>query len=95
MKELAEVFLCMFAIYGIYRSIISLGAFLSAKVRVVIALRAEKTFDRQRLDRRMSDACARALSLDACESVAVVLCEDEESALDYSECGYEVYVRKK
>ena len=95
MKELAEIFLCMFAIYGIYRSIISLGAYLSGKIKVVLAIRAEDTYDRGRFEKRMSDACARALNSDACECVAVILCEDAESAASYSESGYEIYIKKK
>ena len=84
----------MFAVYGIYRFFIGLGAWLSKGARSVYAVRVGKNTDIKALERSLSCACARALDAPHTETEPVILCEDDKTAEKAAGLGYEVYVKR-
>lgn len=86
-----KIFLCMFAIYGIYCLIIELCAFLSGKARIICAVRAEG----DTLDADISSAVALSMKSRLPQTEPVLICSDEAEAEKIAERGYEVYVRYK
>ena len=94
MNDLFTIFLCMFAVFGIYRFCIGLCAWFSKGARSVYAVRAGKSTDIKALERSLNCACARALDAPHTETVPVILCEDEKTAEAAADLGYEVYVKR-
>ena len=89
MQTFIEIFLCMFAIYGVYSLIIGICAFLSGKARVVYSVRAESGT----LARDISAAASVALSSRSGECEPVILCESVEMAESVLGQGLDVYIR--
>ena len=91
MQTFIAIFLCMFAVFGIYSLINGICAFLSGKARVVYSVRAAS----RTLPRDISAASARALSASSGECDPVILCESGDEAESVRELGLDVYVRYK
>lgn len=91
MQTFIEIFLCMFAVYGVYSLIIVICAFLSGKARVVYSVRAESP----RFERDVSAAVYMACCEGLCECEPVILCESESEAEKARERGLDIYVRYK
>ncbi len=90
MQTFVEVFLCMFAIYGVYSLVIGICARLSGKARIVCSVRAASPA----LARDISAATSTAVALGARECDPVILCESEEEAARAGELGLDVYIRR-
>ena len=95
MKEFLEIILCMFAIYGVYRFCIGLGAALSRRVKIVYAVRAEETSDFSELEKNINSAASLALDSSNAELVPVILTDRAESVQFLCQSGYEVYLSQK
>ena len=86
-----KIFLCMFAVWGIYCAIIELCAFLCGKARIICAVRTDGTT----FDSDIASAVAVSLKARLGSTEPVLICESESVAESLADCGYEVYVRYK
>ncbi len=93
MREFLEIMLCMFSAYGFYRFLHAIKALCSRRIRVVLALRADKSTNIENFEITFGKAASLALNQDNAESEPAVLCEDEKTAQALKNKGCSVYMR--
>ena len=86
-----KIFLCMFAVWGIYCAIIELCAFLCRKARIICAVRASTPT----LEADISRAAALNMRARLPECEPVVICECESEAERARDTGCALYIRYK
>lgn len=86
-----KIFLCMFAVWGIYCAIIELCAFLSRKAHIICAVRASTPT----LEADISRAATQNLRARLSECEPVMICENEAEAERARCTGCALYVRYK
>ena len=93
MRTFTEIFLCMFAVYGIYSMILEICAFLSRKAHVVFAAKVGKKERRAQTEARLAALRSRAVRERRAHPDPVILCEEESVAESVRDIGYEIYIR--
>ena len=89
MQTLVYIFLCMFAVYGIYSFIVGICVLFSGKARIIYSVRASSP----NLECDISIATSVALAAHARECDPVILCENAEEAELVRERGFDVYIK--
>ena len=89
MQTFVYIFLCMFAVYGIYSFIAGICAFFSGKARILYSVRASSPA----LERDISVATEAAIAARVNVCDPVILCENETEAESVRERGLDVYIR--